>query len=261
MKKIKKFWLEIAMILAIAIDIHLGNFESSDLWGFALIKMGAFVTDISGKIGGTIFSRGRGGAYAKNKVIPLNPQTQAQQLVRQGFGALSAVWRGLLEIQRKAWDAATDDYPYQNRLGETKFLSGFGLHQQINLSLGTINKPRILIPLAPALVNAIASMVVVITAGGVKTINATKLGVSADTDWSVEATESVSPGVSNVSNRFKRIAVLTDADTGAAFDIDAAYTAVFGEPLVGSRVTIRLKPVNKNTGQSGVFSTQSTIVV
>lgn len=229
----------------------------------ALIKLGAFVTEISGKIGGTIFSRSKGGAYAKNRVIPTNPQTQAQQLVRQVFGAIAQAWRGLTGAQRLSWDAAVDDYPYQNRLGEQKTLSGVGLHQQLNLNLNSVGATLLNSPLSPALVNSASAIVLVMAAVGVsgQTIDVTLADPSVDTDFSIEATESVSVGVTNTSNRFKRIGVLTAADAGSPFSIKTAYEAVFGSPLVGARINVRLKPVNKLTGQAGTASTQTTIVV
>src|SRR3989304_7368357 len=101
----------------------------------ALIKMGAFVADISGKVGATIFPRNKGGSYAKNRVVPANPQSSFQANVRSLFTAITQAWSGLTSNQRTGWNSAVGDFPYQNRLGETKTLSGKALFQKLNENL------------------------------------------------------------------------------------------------------------------------------
>ncbi len=227
----------------------------------ALIKLGAFVTEISGKIGGTIFSRSKGGTYAKNRVIPLNPQTTAQTLVRQAFGAIAQAWRNLTATQRSAFDAAANGYPYQNRLGESKVLSGSALHQQLNLNLNSINAANINSPLAPSTVEDGTITALSCESGGDISLTVLAVGGSTATDWSLEATPSVSNGVSNVSNKFRKIGVIPFASAGLPFDATTLYETVFGLPLVGSNVSFRIKPVNRLTGQSGVAYDKVTVVI
>ena len=43
----------------------------------AKIKFGMMMTDASGKLGGQVFSKNRGGSYVRTKVTPTNPQTAA----------------------------------------------------------------------------------------------------------------------------------------------------------------------------------------
>src|SRR3990172_5110235 len=60
---------------------------------FALIKMsGVGITEASGKLGGQVFTRNKGGAVLRNRVVGTNPQTVAQQAVRAIFGAISSAW-------------------------------------------------------------------------------------------------------------------------------------------------------------------------
>ena len=108
-----------------------------------LIKWsGIGITEARGRAGGTIFSKNKGGHYAKNFTNPNNPQSPAQQAVRGIFGDLSQAWRQLTQVQRDAWDEAAPTFPVINKLGEVIFLSGQGLHMQLNLNLEAVDQAR-----------------------------------------------------------------------------------------------------------------------
>lgn len=95
----------------------------------ALLKLGPLVADIRGSIGGTVFARNRGGAYARNRTTPLNPQSAAQVAVRAALGVLSNNWTTVLtQAQRDAWDAWAGQVPVPNAFGEDRFLSGINAY-------------------------------------------------------------------------------------------------------------------------------------
>jgi hypothetical protein len=54
----------------------------------AKINFGQTVNDARGKLGGTVFSKNKSGAYTRRKVTPANPRTVAQSRVRNFFGTL-----------------------------------------------------------------------------------------------------------------------------------------------------------------------------
>lgn len=58
----------------------------------------------------------------------------AQNVQRQLFANISSNWRGLTQPQRNSWIEAAPDFPYQDSLGQTKFLTGAQLHQKLNLN-------------------------------------------------------------------------------------------------------------------------------
>ena len=51
----------------------------------AKIKFGMMMTDASGKLGGQVFSKNRGGSYVRTKSTPVNRQSSAQMNVRGIF--------------------------------------------------------------------------------------------------------------------------------------------------------------------------------
>jgi len=92
----------------------------------ALIKFGAGVVQMAGKIAGTVFARNRYGSYARAGTKPTNPNTEAQSQVRAIIGTLNSYWQSTLtEAQRIAWGAYANNVPMVNRLGETQNFSGY----------------------------------------------------------------------------------------------------------------------------------------
>lgn len=95
---------------------------------------GAIISEIRGTIASTTFSKNAAGAIIRNRVTPINRNSLAQNIQRQIFANISSNWRGLTQSQRNSWIEATPDFPYQDSLGQTKFLTGAQLHQKLNLN-------------------------------------------------------------------------------------------------------------------------------
>jgi len=109
----------------------------------ALIKLGALVANISGSIGGTTFARNRGGAYIRNRTVPLNPQSPRQVAIRQIFGSLSNLWSTTVtSVQRTAWELYAENVPLTNSLGEDRNVSGINMYQRGNSLLLDTNGVR-----------------------------------------------------------------------------------------------------------------------
>lgn len=102
----------------------------------ALIKTGPIVAEIRGSIGGVTFARNRGGQYARNRSVPLNPQTTRQVAVRQEFGNLSNIWSTALSpAQRTEWSTYAANVPLVNSLGESRNVSGINMFSRGNALL------------------------------------------------------------------------------------------------------------------------------
>ena len=65
---------------------------------------GTIASELSGSLGGITASRNRGGGYFRQRVIPVNPNTGKQAVVRTIVQFLSDYWaNGLTVAQRTAW--------------------------------------------------------------------------------------------------------------------------------------------------------------
>jgi hypothetical protein len=71
----------------------------------ALIKS-TILSAIRGSINGTVFAQNKSGAYARNRTVPVNPNTTNQQAVRIALGQAAMAWKTLSAERRAAWDAS-----------------------------------------------------------------------------------------------------------------------------------------------------------
>lgn len=229
----------------------------------ALRVQGAITPIISGSIGGTIFSSNRGGDYMKNKVIPLNPATARQTLIRGLTAGFAQSWRGLTDAQRIAWNAATLNFPVTNNVGNTVILSGEQLYIRLNVVLSNIGQPNITTPPLPASISnfqscglnaALASMNFTGTYIGGGT------SVPAGHSLVIYATAPLSAGIFNFGSRLRQITVFSTGTSTAAANIFPQYVAKFGAgPPTGTRVGLMLQSAVNATGQLGIPITTSDI--
>ena len=101
----------------------------------ATIKTSGIVSEIRGKMGGTVFSRNKGGAYARQFVKPTNPNSPAQASNRGLFGSLMTSFRALSTPDQQTWKDNAAAYPQQNKVGDTVYLTGAQLYAKMNMVL------------------------------------------------------------------------------------------------------------------------------
>ncbi len=92
------------------------------------------VTEASGSIGGTTFSRNRGGMYIRARALPINPNTVQQQVIRSAVALLASAWLNILTlVQRTAWDLYALNVPLLDRLGEPRNVGGIAMYVRSNV--------------------------------------------------------------------------------------------------------------------------------
>lgn len=101
-------------------------------------------TDLSGSVGGITASHNRGGAYFRNRAIPVNPNTVQQQLVRGILATLTSRWNdNLTAIQRAAWDLYAVNVPLTGPLGESRNVGGLPMYIRSNVPRIQVALPRV----------------------------------------------------------------------------------------------------------------------
>lgn len=109
-------------------------------------------TDLSGSVGGITASHNRGGAYFRNRSIPVNPNTAFQQVVRGFMSALTSLWLNTLtQILRDTWDLYAENVLIPDALGEDRNVGGLGMYVRSNLPRLQGALPRV--DTAPAIFN------------------------------------------------------------------------------------------------------------
>lgn len=225
-----------------------------------ILFSGVAGVDMRNKLNGSVFSKNRYGGYVRTKVTPVNPQTTAQQNVRNRLSTNSQAWRGLTEAQRQGWIDAAANFPFTDIYGNTKVLSGQALYVKLNNNLNMIAVASI--PDAPAPVSIPALTLLSLSAtAGVTAIAATftPTPVPADVKLVFQLTGNVTPGKMFVKNLFRFVDKIP---TGVAspYDLLSHYTPIHGNPVADQKIFVKAFYVSETTGQAGIPLQAMTIV-
>ena len=135
----------------------------------------------SGKRGVTVSQGGRYGQISRALVIPTNPRSAPQMLIRNRLSGVAAQWRQLTQDQRDAWTAAAKSVNSSPRAGQSGVLTGAQLFTKINVSNLTIGQPVVTDPPARPAVSILPVTALVITnAGGSPVLKLTTTDAPAD---------------------------------------------------------------------------------
>jgi hypothetical protein len=232
----------------------------------AKILLGQMVGGISGSIAGVTYARNSNGQYARQKSIPVNTNTPAQQLARALFTSVSSSYRGLSEALRQAWRTAASTFPYVDVFGQSKIYTGNQLYMKLNQNLNIIGMPILSAPPAPVELPPISNFAVNVTVEeGDLALNinpSTGPGaVPAGFKAIVTASPGISQSISYVSPRsLKQIAIFDEGVDLSSQALEPSYLPVYGVPNIGTRVFIGVRFVSKDSGQSTLVATGSGVV-
>ena len=228
------------------------------------IKFSAIVSAASGKIGGNVFARNASGAYVRTWANPVNPNTTKQQSVRTSFANLVSAWKNLSEANQQAWQDMAPQYPYTDRLGETKQYTGQQLYIKLNQNLAVVGTSALSTPLVPQTFTSIGidNIDFDLTAGVLTTgeVEFSQQGASTEA-FIIEVTTSLSGGITKpAKGLFRQVKVVADASASNLIDCITDYQALYGNPELGAKLFVRAALVNKNTGQRLNLGQKSTVV-
>lgn len=210
----------------------------------AKIKFGMMMTDASGKLGGQVFAKNRGGSYVRTKRTPSNPQTTAQMTIRGIFASISSRWSSLTEQQRASWNGFVADYAKTDVFGDLRNPSGKALFQRLNQNLAISEQAEKDICTSPIEV----PFANVTFAGGSVGASELEVNTAGDTTGSkvvIWATPSLSQGTKFVKNKLRQLEVVAGAN-GATSNFYASYVAKFGVPAVGANIYVGVRVINAN---------------
>ena len=234
----------------------------------AKVTFGGGIASMSGKLGGQVASRNKGGAYMRTWVMPTNPSTPAQEAARSRLGVFSQEWRTLTSAQRDAWVSWADENPVLDRLGASIILTGAQAYTKININRdlagdattnSTTPSPAVF-ALQPITLDTLAADVS--DAEIICDLGAT---AAADQIYFVYAVAPVSAGVSNTVSQERLISVntLVAGDIAAALfpDVGAAYVTYFGSVAGATGLAANVAIYQYSQGQLGVAARLSTVWV
>lgn len=214
----------------------------------AIISPGPLAAAVSGSIGGTVFSRNRGGSYVRNRSIPTDPNTVRQQNVRAILASQSQAWSDLTDLQRDAFGNWALQNPVTNALGHQITLSGHQAFVQLNSRLDLDDQTVLTDP--PVINAPMALDTLVLTADiGVGDVEVafTATPLAADVKLWIRAAVVNSPGITYVRNLFKFVGT-SAAAAASPFVIQTLVEDVFGTLIVGQTLHVRAGTFDVTTG-------------
>lgn len=107
----------------------------------ARIVGGSMIGELSGKLGGNVFARNKAGAYIRQYVVPVNPNSIAQVNARSAFGSASSTYHSLDSTQKNQWSNFAQNLYLPKHGVNTGQYSGFNAF--VSLQNTTVNAQRL----------------------------------------------------------------------------------------------------------------------
>lgn len=214
----------------------------------ALMIPGPVVSQLSGRIGGTIFSRNKGGAYIRNGSKPIIVTTEAAQTIKAIVAANSRAWADLTEVVRAAWKTWAGENPVINRLGQARTLSGHQAFVQLNSRLLYAGQtPLTNPPMGAAPPPALTSITSLDISDTEAEIGFTPTPLAATHALQISAYPAPSEGIANVKNRLALVYTGAAATTSPV-DVFADVETRFGTLQAGQVLHIAARVLDFSTG-------------
>lgn len=227
----------------------------------ALIVPGPLAAIVSGKVGGVVWSRGKGGPIVKNLVIPTDPQSNPQLDARQILSGQSQAWQALTDAQRDSWSNWAVQNLVTNRVGAQIQLSGHQAFVRLNAKLEHASATQLTAPPISAPPLALDTLSLVADIGSVSfdlAFTATPLGAGVEL-WMLAAVVN-SAGIKYVRNLYRFIGNSAAAQA-SPFDPQSLIEARFGALVVGQTVHILVSTFDTATGLQSVPLHAQDVVV
>lgn len=217
------------------------------------IKPGQIISEAKGKIAGAVFVRSSEGSYMRQKVSPINPQTQSQQSNRILHATVTQSWRNLTENARNAWNTVAPSFNHTNAFGDNVPLSGFGLYTRINRNRQEILKALIKFPPSPASIIGLTSLNLIFSPIFQDLELFFTPNIPLDQVLLIYASPPLSPGISNAGFKYRRIGFLNIGAISPQ-SIKTKYIATFNTFIKpGQKIFVKAKPVHNLSGLDGTI--------
>jgi len=226
----------------------------------AKITLGMLAGSISGAIGSTVFSHNRGGAYIRNRTIPVKSTTPYSDESKADFTAASQAWSALTEAQREAWRQWAAGNPITDVLGASRQLAGNAAFTMLAARLLRIGSSM---PTTPPTEGAPPSLTTLVFDGdiGAGDFDLTYTGTPLAANHRLYLYGCTVPTQSKryVENLYRQFNV-SDAEQASPYDIQTAFTTRFGAPVVGQYCHCKAFVVDDATGLISAPQRASVVV-
>jgi hypothetical protein len=218
----------------------------------ALIKYGALISEARGKEAGLVFSRNSYGGYVKQKVSPVNPQTEFQLRERARLGVLAQQWVGLTEVQKDQWKQFGQQMTRVNRFGDQTGYTGFNAYVKCNRNRAIVGLAPISVPVTPISFPVLTVVLTITTV--LVSLAFTPTPLTTGLYLVVEATPNILTGRRFIKN-FYRLVGASAVSAASPFVLTTLYQNRFGVlPTLGSFVGLRFRLVHGASGWDSSYT-------
>ena len=194
----------------------------------------------SGKLGTIVGQDGRFGQIRRALVIPADPKTPIQMILRRNLTQAAKSWKSLTQAEQQAWIAVAATVMSAPRGGTQGALYGVQLYSKINCTNLLCGNDMVrLPPPKPDIGPAVATALAITNPAGVVTLQLTPVGEPTPANpWIVSASKPQSPGFNKCDHI--HILGLAPAPQNGLCDISALYTAKYGVPAPGLKIWVSI---------------------
>lgn len=209
---------------------------------------GPVISAASGSVGGTVFSRNRGGSYTRMRAVPITSTTPEALAAKTRFSDASQDWQLLTEAQRLSWQEWSNANPVTNALGFPKVLSGAQAYIGIAARMAAAGDSPIT---SPPIISAPDPLITIaqdadIGTGAVEVVfTATPLGANEEL-W-IRAAITSSAGINYVQNLLRLVGQSAAAQT-SPFDNQSMIESRLGTLSVGQTLHVEISVYDNSTG-------------
>ena len=204
----------------------------------ARIKLGAFVTDIRGSIGGTTFQAGKFGYIAKNFPLQPTPKNDKQNATKQRLTETSQFWQTMDQSVRDAYNAYAFAYPQYPKSGSTIQLTGYQVWMKYNAFLQALGAPFLTAP-SYAPISSPTFTTVIFASLVSMTVTLTPGTTLDNNNFAIWLSQPMNNSSSPSAAHYRLMGQL--GNTGGVLDVTSAYLSAFGVlPYAPNRVYIKI---------------------
>jgi hypothetical protein len=223
----------------------------------AIFTPGIAVGQISGRVGGSVFSHNRGGMYIRNGSIPSVSQTQKAMNYKGFLAYASQLYANLTDAQAAAWREYAANHPMTNRLGRSHTLTGGNWFVACNARLAANSLPtQTLPPNAPSPIGTLITAAAVAAGAGTATITLVTNPTGTNRSVWLRGARVQSGRITNVKNKLTQI-TLTSDDEASPINIAADLIAELGSLQAGDWYHFEVRIFDWTTGLISAATTFS----
>lgn len=210
----------------------------------ALISFGSIITNMKGKVGGSVFSANSSGATMRNKSIPKRSTTDRRSLVNNFWQYITQAWLTIGIVSQGNWETYAANFTFHNKLGVPVAAKGNIVFSITNYytdlwGVGFVQDPGTYLAAPNASLGAYGMNLT----SNIYALFFTPL--VADTNFVIYASKPYTFGKrAFMEKRLLKIQINTLLATESDIDFTTNYQTVWGTPPAGSFVLVAWRRIN-----------------